>query len=265
MVTFTVPAQLRGMFWANQRIAYDLLLKTAWQTIDSFARRDPQLRGRTGAHAVLHTHERNLDYHPHVHLIVPAGAINMRSKRWQQKKRQDKVLFWAGNLSRVFRAKWFEAMRLSGLHCKENLPDQWVVHCKKVGRGQQALIYLGRYLYRGVLPEKKIIADHDGMVSFCYQDNKGKRQVRTLPGGEFLWVLLKHVLPRRFRRVRDFGILHANAKRLIRLLQLALHMRVPPPEPLQPRPPVHCDRCGEVMSILARMVQINQLNPPRLC
>jgi hypothetical protein len=268
MVTFTVPTQLRGLFWANQRIAYDLLLKTAWQTVDCFARRDPQLQGRTGAHAVLHTHERNLDYHPHVHLIVPAGAINMRSKRWQQKKKKEKVLFWAQNLSHVFRAKWFAAMRSAGLHCEESLPDQWVAHCKKVGRGQQALIYLGRYLYRGVLPEKKIIADRDGIVSFCYQDNKGKRQVRTLPGGEFLWLLLKHVLPRRFRRVRDFGILHANAKRLIQLLQLALHMRVAPPEPLPPHPPVHCDRCGAVMSILARMVQVNQLsqvNPLRLC
>jgi hypothetical protein len=159
-------------------------------------------------------------------------------------------------------------MRLAGLHCKETLPDQWVVHCKKVGRGQQALVYLGRYLYRGVLPEKKIIADRDGMVSFCYQDNKGKRQVRTLPGGEFLWLLLKHVLPRRFRRVRDFGLLHGNAKRLIQLLQLALHMRVPPPDPVPLRSAVHCDRCGEVMTILARMVQDNQLsqlNPPRLC
>jgi hypothetical protein len=142
-----------------------------------------------------------------------------------------------------------------------------VVHCKKVGRGKLALIYLGRYPYRGVLPENKIIADRDGMVSFCYQDNKGKRHVRTLPGGEFLWLLLQHVLPRRFRRVRDFGILHANAKRLIQLLQLALHMRVPPPEPLPARRPVHCDHCGEVMTILARMVQVNQLSqvkPPRL-
>jgi hypothetical protein len=183
-------------------------------------------------------------------------------------KKKEKVLFWAGNLSDVLRAKWFEAMRLAGLHCKETLPDQWVVHCKKVGRGQQALVYLGRYLYRGVLPEKEIIADRDGMISFCYQDNKGKRRVRTLPGGEFLWLLIKHVLPRRFRRVRDFGILNANAKHLIQLLQLTLYMRVPPPDPLPARPPVHCDRCGEVMTILVRMVQLNQLNPlspPRLC
>jgi len=255
MLTFTVPAQLRSLFWANQRIAYDLLIKTAWQTIDSFARRDPQLRGRSGGHAVLHTHERNLNYHPHVHLIVPAGALDERSKQWRQKRHQSKILFWVKALSRVFRAKWFEAMRLTGLHCQETLPDDWVVHCKKVGRGEQALLYLGRYLYRGVLPEKNIIAERDGNVSFCYQDNKGKRQVRTLPGGEFLWLLLKHVLPRRFRRVRDFGLLHANAKGLIQLLQLTLHMRVPRPDPLPPRPPIICEHCGEKMTILARMVQ----------
>jgi hypothetical protein len=255
MVTFTVPAQLRGMFWANQRIAYDLLLKTAWQTIDCFARRDPQLQGRAGAHAVLHTHARNLDYHPHVHLIVPAGALNERTRQWRQKRKKEEVLFWAPNLSRVFRAKWFEAMRLSGLHCEENLPDEWVVHCKKVGRGEQALAYLGRYLYRGVLPEKNIVTDSDGKVSFCYQDNKGKRQIRTLPGGEFLWLLLRHVLPRRFRRVRDFGLLHTKAKRLIQLLQLALQMAVPPPNPLPERPPVRCDRCGQVMTILIRLAQ----------
>jgi len=255
MITFTVPAQLRGLFWANQKVAYDLLLKTAWQTIDCFARRDPQLQGRAGAHAVLHTHARNLDYHPHVHLIVPAGALNERTRQWRQKRKKEEVLFWAPNLSRVFRAKWFEAMRLSGLHCEENLPDEWVVHCKKVGRGEQALAYLGRYLYRGVLPEKNIVADSDGKVSFCYQDNKGKRQIRTLPGGEFLWLLLRHVLPRRFRRVRDFGLLHTNAKRLIQLLQLALQMAVPPPNPLPERPPVRCDRCGQVMTILIRLAQ----------
>lgn len=255
MVTFTVPAELRGLFWSHQRITYDLLLKTAWQTIDRFARRDPTLRGRSGAHAVLHTHERNLNYHPHVHLIVPAGALNERSRQWRQKKGKDKVLFWATHLSRVFRAKWFEAMRVAGLQCKETLPDAWVVHCKKVGRGKQALLYLGRYLYRGVLPEKNIIADSDGKVSFSYQENKGKQQVRTLPGGEFLWLLLRHVLPRRFRRVRDFGLLHANATRLIQLLQLTLQMRVARPDPLPQRPAVLCERCGDVMRILARMVE----------
>jgi hypothetical protein len=86
LITFTVPAQLRPLFWHHQRTTYDLLLKTAWQTIDSFSRRDRKLKGRTGAHAILHTHTRSLEYHPHVHLIVPAGAINQQSREWREKK-----------------------------------------------------------------------------------------------------------------------------------------------------------------------------------
>ena len=262
MVTFTLPAQLRGMVWAHQRVAYDLLLKTAWQTIDSFSRRDPSLNGRCGAHAVLHTHTRELNYHPHVHLIVPGAALNAATKQWKQRGSKEKFLFPVRALARVFRAKWFAAMEATGLQCNETLPEDWVVHCKKVGRGWQALTYLGRYLYRGVLPEKDILSDKDGIVSFCYRDNNGKRHVRRLPGAEFLWLLLKHVLPRRFRRVRDFGLLHANAKALIQTLQLILHRPAPPPVVVQPRPPLLCDRCGKPMAIVARLLESAF---PRLC
>ena len=90
------------------------------------------------------------------------------------------------------------------------------------------------------------------------EDGKEKRQVCTLPGGEFLWMLLSHVLPRRFRRVRDFGLLHANAKRLIQLLQLTRPMRVPRPDPSPTGPGVLCERCGELMKIQARMVELSQ-------
>lgn len=65
-----------------------------------------------GAHSVLHTHSRKLDDHPYVHLIAPAGAIDEHGRKWRQKK--GKVLFWANNLATVFRAKWFDAMRLGG-------------------------------------------------------------------------------------------------------------------------------------------------------
>jgi hypothetical protein len=249
LITFTVPAQLRQMFWQHQKTAYDLLLKTAWQTINSFARRDPKLRGQIGAHAVLHTHNRRLEYHPHVHLIVPAGAINGQKREWRAKVAG--YLFPAGNLARVFRAKWYEGMRRLGMQLKTPLPREWIVNCKSVGRGDKALVYLGRYLYRGVLPEKNIIADHEGRVSFFYRDNKGRRQVCTLPGGEFLWLLLRHVLPRRFRRVRDFGLLHGNAKRLIQLVQLLLRVVVPIPALPREKAPVLCPLCQGQMRIIA--------------
>lgn len=257
LITFTVPAELRPLIWQHQRTAYDLLLKTAWQTIDSFARRDPKLRGQIGAHAVLHTHNRRLYFHPHVHLIVPAGAVNKQRHEWRTKATQ--YLFHAANLAKVFRAKWYEGMRRLGLQVKTALPQEWVVDCKHVGHGDKVLLYLGRYLYRGVLPEKNILSDADGKVTFRTTDNQGHETIQTVCGGDFLWLLLRHVLPKRFRRVRDFGILHGNCKRLIQLVQLLLKVSLPDQPAASHKPPVLCPRCRGVMNIIA--VRVRSMAP----
>jgi hypothetical protein len=248
MITFTVPAQLRSTFWQHQKQMYDLLIKASWQTIDSFARRDPKLKGRIGAHAVLHTHNRKLDYHPHLHMIVPAGAVDEKKSQWRCKT--EHYLFPVTNLAKVFRAKMFDGIKALGLKVKETLPDDWVVHCKQVGRGEQALIYLGRYLYRGVISEKNILSDSDGIITFRIKDNEEQEVIQRLSGAEFLWRLLLHVLPKRFRRVRDFGLLHGNAKRIIQIIQLVLCVRLPWPTPPREQTPMLCPRCGGILQLL---------------
>jgi hypothetical protein len=254
---------MRPLFWAHQKVAYALLLKTTWQTLDRFVRRDPQLKGKIGAHAVLHTNNRRLDYHPHGHMLVPAGAINKETSVWTSKKGD--YLFNEMNLAKVFfRGKWFDAMKRVGLSVQETLPMEWVVNCKAVGGGEKALIYLGRCLYRGVLPEKNILSDMDGVVTFQYVDNEGQEKTRSIPGGEFLWLLLLllHVLPRRFRRVRDFGLLHANAKRLVQIVQLILNVRLPWPKPPREKTPIICPDCGALMHLLAVRLRADS---PLLC
>jgi hypothetical protein len=260
MITFTVPAQLRSTFWQHQKQMYDLLIKASWQTIDSFARRDPKLKGRIGAHAVLHTHNRKLEYHPHLHMIVPAGAVDEKKGQWRCKT--EHYLFPVANLAKVFRAKMFDGIKALGLKVKETLPDDWVVHCKQVGRGEQALIYLGRYLYRGVISEKNILSDSDGIITFRIKDNEGQEVIQRLSGAEFLWRLLLHVLPKRFRRVRDFGLLHGNAKRIIQLVQLVLSVRLPWPTQQREQTPMLCPRCGGILQLL-RVRQRGEI--PILC
>jgi hypothetical protein len=76
LLTFTLPAPFRALAFAHQSTLYDLMIQCAWQCIQSFAQDDKQLQGTRGAIAVLHTHSRRLDFHPHVHLVVPAAAID---------------------------------------------------------------------------------------------------------------------------------------------------------------------------------------------
>jgi hypothetical protein len=144
---------------------------------------------------------------PHIHVVIPAAAIDKTKRLWRTKKPNNKraFLFSHKALAKVFRAKMLEVITAAGLTLPDKYPTQWVVDCQAVGAGDKALIYLGRYLYRGVVQEKDIIACKDGKVTFCYQNSKTKKvEYRTLPGADFLWLLLRHVLPKGFRRARDF-------------------------------------------------------------
>ena len=143
-----------------------------------------------------------------------------------------------------------------------------MVDCKSVGSGTKALIYLGRYLYRGVIRENDIIACSDGQVTFRYRDAKSGTTIqRTVPGAQFLWLVLQHVLPKGFRRARNFGFLHPNCKRLIALLHLVL--KFDPARALawrvwvKPRAPFLCACCGAVMTIVRTRIRSLLAGPGR--
>jgi putative transposase/transposase-like zinc-binding protein len=257
LLTFTLPAEFRALAWAHKSLAYDALMRCSWETVRTFSHNDKQLQGTPGAIAVLHTHTRRLDYHPHVHLVVPAAALDAKQKRWRTKRRKIKggYLFNHKALAKVFRAKMLAAIEAAGLALPPRHPQAWVVDCKSVGSGQKALVYLGRYLYRGVIREKDIVACTNGQVGFVYRDAKSARlERRTLPGAQFLWLVLQHVLPKGFRRARNFGFLHPNSKRLIGLLHLLLKF-APPPAPLRQCPSLRCPCCDAVMVIVRTRIR----------
>jgi len=242
-ITFTLPAQCRSLVWFNQRKLYSMMTQCAWDTLRTFSKNDPQLQGTPGVTSVLHTHSRCLDFHPHVHIVMPAAAIDSTKKIWRTKntikskgknktkgKPDKSYLFNHEALAIVFRAKLLDAITKAGLELPKNYPEKWVVNCKSVGSGEKAVIYLGRYLYRGVIQEM---------------------EYKTLSGAKFLWRVLQHVLPKGFRRARNFGFLHPNSKRLIALLQLLVNFD--PSRALawmRTRPQWLCPCCSATMKVI---------------
>jgi hypothetical protein len=250
LVTFTLPAEFRALAWQHQRVLYELIIRSAWETVNTFSGNDRKLRGSAGAVAVLHTHSRRLDFHPHVHLVMPAAAFDQKQRRWRNK--EGGYLFNHEALAKVFRAKVLAGVKQAGLMLPSRYPTEWVVDCKEVGTGEKALVYLGRYLYRGVIQEKNILSFSNGRVTFRYQNSETRQfETRSLSGVEFLRLILQHVLPKGFRRARNFGFLHPNS-RLVRLVQLLKRVVVPPP---QIRPAVRCKCCGGAMKIIRTRIK----------
>jgi hypothetical protein len=212
MVTFTVPYELRGLAQRHPKALYQTMFKIASSVLKDFAKRNQM--GQQGFTAVLHTHNRKRDIHPHLHVVIAAGGYDAAKRTWHKGKKG--YLFNAFALAKVWRARMLEAIvQNSHLYLPRNIPAKWVVDCRKVGYGLPALKYLSRYLYRGVLPDQDILTTSDTAVTFRYQDSQTQRtELRTLPVLEFLWLILQHVLPKGLQRVRDYGFMHGNAKQL---------------------------------------------------
>ncbi|WP_304511298.1 transposase [Desulfopila sp. IMCC35008] len=250
LATFTLPQQLRDLTWKNQKLIYSLMFSCVQDVLKTFTSNDKKLRGSAGFTTVLHTKARNLDFHPHIHVVMPAASINEKSGMWRVKSAG--YLFNHKNLAKVFRAKLLEAAVDQGLYVPATTPKDWVVDCRDVGNGDKAFIYLGKYLYKGVIQEKDILRCENGEVTFRYMHAESKAyRTRTVSGEYFLYLLMLHVLPKGFQRTRCYGYLHPCSKKLVKFLQLVL--RVPAflmHKRKKERATITCPRCGKPMKIV---------------
>ena len=152
--------------------------------------------------------------------------------------------------------KFLKEMVNNKFHVPKKCPQKWVVDCKNVGKGDKALVYLGTYLYRGVIQEKNIIKCENGMVTFQYVNSKTKKYCyRCVPGEYFLWLILQHILPKGFRRARDYGFLHPCSKKLIQLVQYLLkHNPFTVMKKMRERSKLVCSCCGAVMKVISTQI-----------
>lgn len=255
-VVFTLPAELRRPVREHQRALLGVLFRAAFDSLAALCADPHWLGGRVGALAVLHTWTRTLEWHPHVHLLVPACGVSCDGRTWRSPpQRRQPFLVPVHALAKLFRGCFLARARAAtpGLHLPEIPWDKrWVVFAKPVARPHVVLDYLARYVHRTALSDKAITACDDRSVSFTYRDSRDRqRKVMTLPAREFLRRYLQHVPLRGIHRVRAFGLLHPAERTTLRRLQLFLSPSSAPATPTggddssAARQPPRCPHCHE--------------------
>lgn len=250
LVTFTLPAQLRALAKAFPKVVFNLIFQAAAQALQDAASNPKYFGGLIGFTGVMHTHSRRLDFHPHVHFVVPGLAYRKQAQSCVHSR--GRYLIPEQVLGRLFRGKLLDGLKQQGFYISPPLYRiEWVVDCLFSGKGEPALKYLSRYLYRGVISEGNILSHQNGEVTFRYKESEtGMWKTRTLPGVDFVKLLLQHTLPKGFRRVRDYGFLHGNAKKTLWWIQLLLKPKLKD-LPLLKRPAFVCSCCGKPALIVA--------------
>ena len=232
-LVFTVPDILNPVILSNQKLLYDALYHAASATISELAADTKYLGAKVGYICILHTWGSEMNFHPHIHTILLGGGLTVKN---QWKDNGNDFFLPIRVISKVFRGKYLDELKLLWKEEKlqfygssekyrnhyifQELLDtcyaiEWVPYCKKTFNGAQSVInYLGKYTHRIAISNYRIISMDEQTVTFSVKDyhNEGKWKNLTLSGIEFIRRFLMHVPPKRFVRIRHYGLLCSRTK-----------------------------------------------------
>ncbi|GAL87404.1 transposase [Sporocytophaga myxococcoides] len=251
-------------------MAYNTLFEAAWETIQTFGYDHKLLGAKTGMISILHTWGQTLSLHPHLHCIVPGGGIN-GSGKWKSAKSKGKYLFPVKAMSKVFRGKFLAYLKnnyspdkalINALYKKD-----WVVYTKQPFANNNTVIeYLGRYTHKIAISNHRIKNISKDSVTFTYKDYRQDdvKKEMTLNSMEFVRRFALHVLPKRFVRIRHFGILSSSSKKesipTIKEQLSCMVSRTRPPRILTIYDPLLCPCCKTKTMIVKEV--FNRRGPP---
>jgi hypothetical protein len=287
-VVFTVPSEIAAIAMQNTRIVYNALFRSSWETLREIAADPKHLGAQIGMLSILHTWGQNLDYHPHIHCVVPGGGISPDGKRWVACR--PGFFLPVRVLSRLFRRKLLDALGrsfdagslqfhgslahledpsnfwayLNPLHNKD-----WMVYAKPpFGSPECVLKYLARYTHRVAISNQRLLRMEDDRVTFAWKDyaHGSHRGTMTLSAVEFIRRFLLHVLPRGLVRIRHQGFLANRVRReKVALCRKLLAVADPaPPDAVAPdvpreHPAPPCPACKKGHLVRLRNLSASEL------
>ena len=262
LVTFTLPAQLRGEFFGpHAREAFDLFFQGACRALAEKLATDKGLRAHHhGFTAVLHTWNQRLQFHPHIHCLVPGVGLDAQGRLVRVKNAAR--LVHLPHLQAAFRQHCYRLFQARAWGVDPAVWQlDWGVHIQPAGAGAAALKYLGTYVTRTAISDGRLLKVTATRVTFRWQDREHDRTRKLrLPGEEFVRRYLRHVLPKGLRAVWYYGFCHPRAQvhrlRVRFLAGVPVSLGAAPADPPKTSPP-GCPRCDRPMQPLG------SIPPPR--
>ena len=254
-VVFTLPSELNPLALQKPKEVYDSLFASAWQTLATFGKNKGLQMGMIG---VLHTWGQNLSLHPHLHCIVIGGGVDTTGN-WQNLRADGKFLFSVKALSKVFRAKYVaevsKKLEIATPLRQVLFAKNWVVYAKRrFGSPKSVVEYLGRYTHKVAISNHRIQQVDEENTTFTYKDYRqnGLKKSMSLSHCEFVRRFSKHILPKRFVRIRHYGVLSSTWKR-VKFKKLREYFKLTPAEACSPKTLLRRCRCcseGNLVTIV---------------
>lgn len=227
-IILTVPAMFRTPFYHNAAVLLSGLMRCGVQCMDDFLStvRGKPLRG--GYIVVLHTHGRNGQYHPHLHLLATSGGYDSQGQRWEHLEYLPYGLLrrkWQWHLLTMVR----QTLKTAAIQqlvdtCFTTYPDGLVTNVQKgtvPSQFQSVARYVAKYVVSPPMAVRRI-EHYDGeRVTYHYRSHRTERVEReTIDVQTFIGRMVQHVLPKGFQRIRYYGV---QATKTFAKVQVLIH------------------------------------------
>ena len=236
-VVFTCPSELYPLLYCNQKTLYSEFYHCVSETLMEMAGDIKYLGGKPGFICIMHTWSSDLSYHPHIHVLLTGGGLD-KNNNWHQKRNgffipgKPMALLFKGkflsSIKRLYKEGKliFDGMteKLRNSYSFKELLNKcysknWVTNIKESFAGAETVMhYIGRYTHRIAIGNSRIIKMDNETVTFRVKDykNGGTWKELTVKGIEFIRRFLLHIPPKRFVRIRYYGLLcNQQKKKLI--------------------------------------------------
>lgn len=242
LLTYTIPLELRPLFLSNKSLCYNLLFKAMSQTLlNGVESNDRAFHGKAGFFSVLHTWDQRLNFHPHLHVVIPAGCLSEDKTKWNPSN--PSFLLPVRKLSATFRDKLLFYLRKEERSGTLTIPTKivnlklllenlkkipWVVHSQAPAGGknkpQYMIRYLSRYVNKTAISDKRIRKLEKRNVHLSYIDRKNKTaKTEIISEDLFLRRFVLHILPKGFKKIRFYGFMaNRYRKNMLSLCRMLL-------------------------------------------
>jgi hypothetical protein len=232
-IVFTIPDDLYLLIYSNQRAGFGIFFRAVSETLLELTKDKKYLGAIVGIITILHTWGQNLMYHSHIHCLATGGGLSVKNE-W--KSFRNNYFLPVKVMSRLFRGKLLDYFRKEynkgTLKFSDGIKDlsmpanfekfirnlrnkEWVVYCKPPLKNPETVLeYFGRYTHRVAISNYRIIKLENDKVYFKWKDYKdnNKTKIMALEATEFIRRFLLHILPRKFVKIRYYG-LYGNRNR----------------------------------------------------
>lgn len=178
-------------------------------------------KAQVGIIVILHPFGKDMQFQPHLHLIITEGAFDLKGQFIKQEfvPARGFAKSWQYHVSKNLQKAGVPAGIFAYTYNKYQGFYVWIHKAGRIRHPKHIARYLGRYVRHPAIANSRITSFNGRNVSFFYEEHKETEVIRhdkTMQTDDFISALLQHIPEPQFKMIRYYGAYARRTKKIFK-------------------------------------------------